>query len=393
MALPFRTFGVLLLTVFLDLLAFGMVIPILPLYALEMKATPREIGLLVSVYSAMQLVFSPILGRLSDRFGRRPVLLVSILGSLLSQVGYSFANSVETLLMARAVAGMCGANISAAQAYIADVTDDKSRTPAMGMLGAALGMGFVFGPTLGGLLGGKSASLPFLVAAGLSAINFIWALFVLREPKPTGERRKAASLRWGVLVETLSQPNLRVLILLFFLITLGFSAFEATFSIFLSSRFHYGRAEASYLFAFIGINMVLAQGFLVRRLVPRLGEPRMMMIGVALMACGLGAMSWTTHVVALCVCLSVIALGMGLQSPSLSSLISKRAGQLQGSILGVSQSSGSLARIAGPIAGGFLLEQSEHAPMMAGAALLGMAAILISIAVERPTPENTNSTP
>ena len=386
MALPFRTFGVLLLTVFLDLLAFGMVIPILPLYALELHATPREIGLLVSVYSAMQLFFSPILGRLSDRFGRRPVMLLSILGSMLSQLGYSQVTSIGGLLLARALAGACGANISAAQAYIADVTDEKSRTPAMGMLGAALGLGFIFGPTLGGLLGGQgSASLPFLVAAGLSAVNLVWAIFALREPLPAAERRASRALRWSSLRETLAQPRLRVLLVLFFLITLGFTEFEATFSIFAADRFHYGRREASYLFAFIGVNMVIAQGVLVRRLVPRIGEARMMVIGVGLMALGLTSLAYTNHVVQLCIALGILALGMGLQSPSLSSLISKRAGGLQGSVLGVSQSFGSLARIIGPLIGGFLLEQGVHVPIVAGGALLFMATLLIAIAIDRPT--------
>lgn len=384
MALPFRTFGVLLLTVFLDLLAFGMIIPILPLYALELHATPRQIGLLVSVYSAMQLLFSPILGRLSDRFGRRPVLLISILGSLLSQIGYSFAHTVEALLLARAVAGACGANISAAQAYIADVTDDTNRTSAMGLLGAALGLGFVFGPTLGGLLGGRDPALPFLVAAGLSGINLVWAIVALREPRPIGERRAANRMRWDVLKKTLAQPELRLLIGLFFLITLGFSAFEVTFAIFLKQRFGYHQREASYAFAFIGVCMVIAQGVLVRRLVPRLGEPRLMMVGTALMASGLAVLSWSRGELELFTSLAMVAVGMGLQSPSLSSLVSKRAGELQGSILGVSQSFGSLARILGPIAGGFLLEQGENAPLYAGALLIGLASFLIGLAVERP---------
>ncbi len=186
--------AVIFLTVFLDLLGFGMVIPILPLYASDLHASNIKVGLLLSVYSIMQLFFSPIWGRVSDRAGRRPVLLVSILGSCGSQLGYALAPSFWWLVVARAFAGVCGANITAAQAYVADVTDERSRAAGMGMLGAALGLGFVFGPAAGGLLSQFSPRLPFLIASALSGVNFLLALFILEEPKPLSERSRARTV-------------------------------------------------------------------------------------------------------------------------------------------------------------------------------------------------------
>src|SRR5437762_433845 len=174
--------GVIFLTVLLDLLGFGIVIPILPLYAEKLHASDFETGILLAIYSVMQLFFSPIWGRLSDRAGRRPILLISILGSCGSQLGYALAPSFPWLVAARAFAGLCGANITAAQAYIADVTDERERAAGMGLLGSAMGLGFVFGPTLGGLLGQKSPTLPFFVASALAGLNLILALIILKEP-------------------------------------------------------------------------------------------------------------------------------------------------------------------------------------------------------------------
>ena len=278
--------GVIFLTVLLDLLGFGIVIPILPLYAEKLHATDFETGILLAIYSVMQLFFSPIWGRLSDRAGRRPVLLISILGSCGSQLGYALAPSFWWLVVARGFAGICGANITAAQAYIADVTDESRRAAGMGMLGAAMGLGFIFGPAVGGFLSQRSATLPFFVAAALAGINFISALAILKEPRPASERTRARTLTWAGLVRTASTPRLATLMLLFFVVTFGFANLEATFSLFLERRFQYGRREASYMFTYIGVLMVIVQGGFVRRLVPRFGEKRLIVIGTLLMGVG-----------------------------------------------------------------------------------------------------------
>ncbi|MGZ3407773.1 MAG: MFS transporter [Polyangia bacterium] len=373
------------LTVLLDLLGFGIVIPILPLYAEKMAATDFETGILLAIYSVMQLFFSPIWGRLSDRAGRRPVLLISILGSCGSQLGYALAPSFWWLVVARGFAGICGANITAAQAYIADVTDESRRAAGMGMLGAAMGLGFIFGPAVGGFLSTRSANLPFFVAAGLAGFNFLSALVILKEPRPKSERTRARTLTWAGLVRTASTPRLATLMLLFFVITFGFANLEATFSLFLERRFHYGRREASYMFTYIGVLMVIVQGGFVRRLVPKFGEKKLIVVGTLLMGVGF----FFTHVAFtlpwLLAAIAVTAIGNGLNTPSLSSLISRAAsGAHQGGVLGVSQSMGALARVVGPLIGTWTLSFGISVPFLTGGAAMMVACVFASMFVVQP---------
>lgn len=377
--------GVIFLTVLLDLLGFGIVIPILPLYAEKLHATDFETGILLAIYSVMQLFFSPIWGRLSDRAGRRPVLLISILGSCGSQLGYALAPSFWWLVVARAFAGVCGANITAAQAYIADVTDEKSRAAGMGMLGAAMGLGFIFGPAVGGFLSTRSATLPFFVAAALAAVNFISAFLILKEPRPASERTRARTLTWAGLVRTASTPRLLTLMLLFFVVTFGFANLEGTFSLFLERRFHYGRREASYMFTYIGVLMVIVQGGMVRRLVPRFGEQKLIVFGTLLMAVGMILTERSYDLTWLLVAIAVIAVGNGLNTPSLSSLISRAAsGDHQGGVLGVSQSMGALARVVGPLIGTFALGFGLGVPYVVGGVTLLVACVLAVVFVRQP---------
>ncbi|HXU71306.1 MAG TPA: MFS transporter [Polyangia bacterium] len=377
--------GVIFLTVLLDLLGFGIVIPILPLYAEKLHATDFETGILLAIYSVMQLFFSPIWGRLSDRAGRRPVLLISILGSCGSQLGYALAPSFWWLVVARGFAGVCGANITAAQAYIADVTDEKSRAAGMGMLGAAMGLGFIFGPAVGGFLSTRSANLPFFVAAGLAAVNFVSAFMILKEPRPASERTRARTLTWAGLVRTASTPRLLTLMLLFFVVTFGFANLEGTFSLFLERRFHYGRREASYMFTYIGVLMVIVQGGMVRRLVPRFGEQKLIVFGTLLMAIGMFLTERSYDLTWLLVAIAVMAVGNGLNTPSLSSLISRAAsGDHQGGVLGVSQSMGALARVVGPLIGTFALGFGLGVPYVVGGVTLMVACVLAVLFVRQP---------
>jgi MFS transporter, DHA1 family, tetracycline resistance protein len=378
--------AVIFFTVFLDLLGFGLVIPILPLYAKSMHASDFETGILLAIYSVTQLFFSPILGRLSDRAGRRPILLLSILGSCGSQLGYALAPSFGWLIVARAFAGVCGANVSAAQAYIADVTDEKARAAGMGLLGSAMGLGFVFGPTLGGLLGQKSPNLPFFVASALAALNFVLALIILKEPRPVGQRTQARTLTWDGLIRAVSMPRLRTLMILFFVITFGFANLEGTFSLYLERQFGYGRRETSYLFAYIGVLMVFVQGVLVRRLAPRVGEKRLIIAGTAMMGLGFLMQALIGGSVALLfVAIAVVSIGNGLNTPSLSSLISRAAsGEHQGGVLGVAQGCGALARIVGPLIGTWTLGFGVGTPYATGAAVMFLACIFALSAVAQP---------
>lgn len=378
--------AVIFLTVFLDLLGFGMVIPILPLYAEKLHASDLQTGLLLAIYSVMQLFFSPIWGRLSDRAGRRPVLLISILGSCGSQLGYALAPSLGWLVLARAFAGVCGANVTAAQAYIADVTDEKSRAAGMGMMGAAMGLGFIFGPAVGGFLGQHSPTLPFYLASGLAALNFLLALFILREPRPPGERSTARTLTWEGLMRAVSTPRLRSLMILFFVVTFGFANLEGTFSLYLERRFGYGRRETSYLFAYIGVLMVLVQGVLVRRLVPRVGERALIIGGTALMAGGFLMQAMIGGSVPLLfVAVAVMAIGNGLNTPSLSSLISRAAsGDHQGGVLGVAQACGALARVVGPLVGTWALAFGVGTPYAIGGVIMLLGCLFAVAAVQQP---------
>jgi len=377
--------GVIFLTVLLDLLGFGLVIPILPLYAEKLHATDFETGVLLAIYSVMQLFFSPIWGRLSDRAGRRPVLLISILGSCGSQLGYALAPSFWWLVVARGFAGMCGANITAAQAYIADVTDESRRAAGMGMLGAAMGLGFIFGPAVGGFLSHKSANLPFFVAAALAAVNFVSAAIILKEPRDAAHRTRARTLTWAGLVRTATTPRLLTLMLLFFVITFGFANLEATFSLFLERRFLYGRREASYMFTYIGVLMVIVQGGFVRRLVPRFGEKRLIVVGTLLMGVGFFMTYQAFTLSMLLLAIAVTAIGNGLNTPSLSSLISRAAsGDHQGGVLGVSQSMGALARVVGPLVGTWTLSFGISFPYLTGGVAMVVACVFASMFVRQP---------
>lgn len=377
--------GVIFFTVFLDLLGFGIVIPILPLYAERMHASDVQIGLLMSIYSLMQLFFAPVWGRLSDRAGRRPVLLISIAGSCLSQLGYAVAPSFAWLIVARGLAGVCGANISAAQAYVADVTEQKDRARGMGLLGAALGLGFVFGPAVGGLLSQHTATLPFLVASGLAALNFVLALVLLDEPRPATMRTPAKTLTRAGLRHALGDPRILWAILLFFIVTFGFSTLEATFSLYIERRFGYGRRGIALLFTYIGFFIIVVQGGLVRRLAPRFGERRLVIAGTSLMALGFLLMAGAHSLAPLLVSLAVVSTGNALNTPALSALISRLAGNdVQGGVLGVSQSAGALARIAGPLAGTSVLVWGLGAPYLLGALVLSLAAGVAMMALRQP---------
>jgi DHA1 family tetracycline resistance protein-like MFS transporter len=390
--LPVRTtvpgrspLAVLFLTVFLDLLGFGMVLPILPLYAEKMHASDFQTGVLFAIYSIMQLFFSPVWGRLSDRAGRRPVLLVSILGSCGSQFGFAFAHSFIWLVVARGFAGACGANVTAAQAYIADCTDAKSRAAGMGMLGAAFGLGFVFGPAVGGFLAAKDPTLPFVIAGALAGVNFVLAFFILKEPRSAAERTQARTLTWEGLVRTVSTPRLLTLMILFFVVTFGFANLESTFALYLERRFHYGRRETSWLFAYIGVLMVIVQGGLVGRLVPRLGERRMIIAGTLLMGIGFLMQYSAESVTMLFVAIAVMAVGNGINTPSLSSLISRSAsGEHQGGVLGVSQACGALARVVGPLVGTWTLAFGTSMPYMTGGIAMLCACAFATFAVQQP---------
>src|SRR6266446_4475162 len=275
---------VIFITVFIDLVGFGIVIPVLPYYAegTRFGATPREVGLLFASYSVMQLIFAPVLGRLSDKHGRRPILLISLLGTSLGFLILGFAGTLWMLFLGRIIDGISGGNISTAQAYIADVTTKEDRAKGMGLIGAAFGLGFVFGPAIGGILSRWGINVPFLFAGGLAFANAILLYFTLPETvtKDHPARASAATGRgWKELLDALRQTRLAFVLTIYFLSIVAFSMMTTVFSLFMMFRLGYDAWHSGWIFAFVGIVSALVQGGLIGKLVRRFGEPTLVIVG------------------------------------------------------------------------------------------------------------------
>jgi len=318
----------------------------------------------------MQFVFTPIWGRLSDRYGRRPLLLLSIWMTAASFAAYALAPSFAWLLVSRLFAGLATANIAIAQAYIADVTPPEGRARGMGVIGAAFGLGFVLGPALGGFLSQISLAAPGWAAAALAAANGVAAFFVLPEP---GDRVSAPHRAgFGALLEEFQRPGIRRLIVVFFLVTLAFSAMEATFALLAAHRFALGQREVSWVFAFIGVVVTVVQGALIGPLTRRFGEKRLLVTGLVLQAVALAALPFGAGLAALLVATFPLALGSGLANPSMTSLLSRSArAEDQGGTLGFGQSASALGRIVGPISATNAYQHVWFAlPYVGGAALM-----------------------
>ena len=381
----------LFLIVFIDLVGFGLVIPLLPFYALRFGGPPQEVTLLLAIYSLMQLFAAPLWGRLSDRVGRRPVLMISMAASVLAYLWIGSATAMWMLFAARALAGACAGNIAAAQAYIADITKPEERAKGMGLIGAAFGLGFIIGPALGGLLAGNNPATadietPAWVAAGLSFLALWGVILFLPESLPAdlrgmhGGSRSRLKAIWNVL----GRPVLSRLILIFFLVILAFAGMESTFALWAIEQFGWGPGQVGYVFAYVGVLSAILQGGLIGRLARRFGEERLLLCGLALIGTGLLAMLFAHSIPRLAFALSALALGMGLTQPSLNSLISRRAGrEEQGEVLGVSQSVGSLSRVLGPAVAGFLFAQFGRYAAFFWGAVLVFAALLLSLMLVR----------
>ncbi len=374
----------LFLIVFVDLVGFGLVIPLLPFYAVRFGASPQQVTLLLSVYSLMQLFTAPLWGRLSDRIGRRPVLMASMAASVLAYLWLGRASQLWMLFAARALAGACAGNIAAAQAYIADVTTPENRAKGMGLIGAAFGLGFIFGPAVGGFLAGNdplTANLqaPAWLAAGLSFLALGGVLFLLPESLMPDQRGSAARTgRIAAILGVLHRPVLSRLILVFFLVILAFAGMESTFALWAMRQFHWGPEQVGYVFAYVGVLSAILQGGLIGRLTQRFGEERLLLCGLVLIGIGLLVLPFARDLPVLAVGVSGLALGMGLTQPTLNSLISRRAGRAeQGEVLGVSQSVGSLSRVIGPVLAGVLFANlGRDSPFVCGAVLVAVAFLL-----------------
>lgn len=357
-----RLFSILLV-VFIDLLGFSLILPLLPYYAETFGASEFATGLLIAVYAAMQLVGAPLLGRLSDRYGRRPILLVSVFGTFLGFMLFGFATTLWMLFAARILDGITGGNLSVAQAYITDVTDAKNRARGLGMIGAAFGLGFIIGPVTGGLLSQYGYNVPAFVAAGLSLINLALIYFWLPESltqermKQAGEQRQP-KVTLDALMGALKRPFTGPILVTRFFFGLAFAIFQTIFSLYALTRFNLSARDTGFVLTYVGILSVFVQGFLVGRLTARFREDVLITFSVALMAVSLLGWALAPSVLWLLVVLTPTAISGGTLNTLLSSTLTKAVTpQEVGGILGLSASVESSTRIIAPILGGALLEQ------------------------------------
>ncbi len=372
---------IIFLTVFIDLIGFGIIIPLMPFYAEAFGASAFTVGMLSTTFSVAQFVFAPMWGRLSDRIGRRPVILIGLFGSFLSYLLFGLASSLVVLFVARTAAGIAGANIPTAQAYMADITTPENRAKGMGLVGAAFGLGFIFGPAIGGFLSQWGYQAPAFFASALSLANLGAAWFLLPESRAIPRGPGPRLSRVEALGVALTRPRLPQVLLVYFLVVTAFAAFEATFALFAEHRFGFGARTIGYIFAFVGVVLSIVQGGLVGRAVKLVPEHRLVPGAIVVIAIGMGLLSLAHSVPMLFLANGIMAIGIGFNSPTITALISKlSSADDQGGILGVSQSLASLARIIGPMWGGFVYDRFGPAmPFTSSAALLLVAFALAAV--------------
>ena len=365
-----RPLLIIFLTIFVNLVGFGIIIPLLPFYAETFGASPLVIGLLFAIFSLCQLVAAPALGDLSDRYGRRPILIFSLAGTVVSFVMLAMAHNVMMLFAARIVDGLSGGNISTARAYVADVTAPKDRAKAYGLIGAAFGMGFILGPALSGVLAHISYTAPIWAAAGLTLIATAMAWLWL--PETVHQAHAGTGNPFHYLPDLWRRPLVRRILLIDFVYWFSFAIFQTTFALFASRRFHFDVPQTGYFFAAFGILGAIVQGGLIRPIVQRLGDKRTFLCGLAFGAAGLVAVAAAQTVTMLALALVPLALGMGFGHPTMSSLVSLAArGDEQGRVQGAASAVESLGRTIGPVWGNASLQQvNEAAPYVSAAAFL-----------------------
>ena len=395
---------VIFLTVFIDLLGFGIVLPLVPIYADVFAEDPSgwRLGLLMASFSIMQFLFAPLWGRLSDRIGRRPVLIIGLIGSVVFYTIFGLATKLQSLtwlFVSRIGAGIAGATISTAQAYIADSTSLEKRSKGMALIGVAFGLGFTFGPLVAFLAvptgRGDPGPWPGYVAAILSAVALLLAIFKLPESKtPDSETSARRILDWGAFREALATPSIGLLLMGIFVCVFSFATYETTLSMLIkgseesaSSPFHFSFRQVCLTYAYIGLMLALVQGGLVRRLAGRVSEAHMSICGSIVEVVGYGLMIYavaSSSVVLLFVSAAFVVAGFSMLQPNLNSLLSRRSDpNKQGAVMGVGQSVSSLARILGAGLGLPLLRLRLDVPYWVSAGLMALGLILVIMAAGR----------
>jgi MFS transporter, DHA1 family, tetracycline resistance protein len=381
----------ILLVVFVDLIGFGMIIPILPLYAKGFQAEEWQIGLLLGCYSFMQFLASPVLGYISDRIGRRPVLLVSLIGSAIGYTVMANAHSLTMLFIARIIAGICGASVGTAAAYIADITPPENRSRRMGLIGAAFGVGFVLGPAIGGILSHFSTVGPFWFGAGLAFLNAIAVLLFLPEPEKHVKRSEAAVPVAPDAIDRTGSDGIPILVVTYFVAIAGFAIVTMIYPQVLDRRFNLNPTQISLVFVLLGLVGAFIQGGAIGRLAKRFGDYKLAAVGLLVMAISMLLMPLAQNMVLFLLFTFGLAVGNSLAQPTLMAMASRLAATTaQGRVIGTVQSAGSLGRVIGPASGGFMLGRDRSGPALAygntpfliGGIIMGIA-FLLSLTLRR----------
>ena len=383
-----RPLGIIFLTIFVNLVGFGIIVPLLPFYAGTFGASPLTIGLLFAVFSLCQLVAAPALGDLSDRYGRRPVLMFSLAGTVVSFVMLALAHSIALLFAARIVDGLSGGNISTARAYVADITQPKDRARAYGLIGAAFGLGFILGPAISGVLARVSYTAPIWAAATITLVATAMAWLWLPETVHRAHAGTGNPFRY--LPGLLRRPVVRRVLAIDFMYWFAFSVFQTTFALFVARRFGFDAPRTGYFLAAFGLLGAVIQGGLIRPIVRRLGDQPTFRIGLVCAAVGLVSAAAAHSVAGLAISLVPLAFGIGFGHPTMSSLVSLVGrGDEQGRVQGAASAVESIGRTLGPIWGNASLQHvNESIPYISAAAFLIFTLLLsVGFYVGEPEPQ------
>jgi DHA1 family tetracycline resistance protein-like MFS transporter len=394
--------SIIFFTVFLYLVGFGVIIPILPILSRDFGATATQTGALLAIYSVMQFLFSTFWGKLSDRYGRRPILLFCLLGEASSFIIFAYSRSIEGLFLARMLAGFFSASISTASAYIADVTTKSERSKGMSLIGVAFGLGFIIGPSIGGGLtiwgnsiraeAGFATSFTFYFVALLFFVNFLFSFFFLKESLQDKKDATHRSKRFLEIAHYLKIKTVGPLMIILFLTSFAMSGMEASLILFMNERFQWGLGQVSLGFALLGVVTVITQGFLLRVLLPKFGENKVLCIGILLLGIGISGIAFAQTSVGILLTLAILSLGNGLTNPSaLGSISLLTNADEQGAAMGVTQSLGSLGRATGPVFGGLLYQYVSMISPFLGAGLLIFIGLGIALFVYRSLPKDSKS--
>lgn len=373
-----KALPILFLMMFLVMVGFGIIIPVLPFLAEKVGGSPTELGLLMAVYSLMQLLFAPMWGRISDRIGRKPVMVIGIAGLAISFFISAMADSLWALFVARIVGGiLSSANMPTAMAYVADITTPEERGKGMGIIGAAIGLGFIFGPAIGGIFSKTSLTFPFYIAGVVSLITLVLVMILLKESLSLEKRAQHSDHKESIW-KAFKGP-LTVIFFIQLIITLSMAGLEATFAYFAAKRAEIDTVQLGYIFMIMGFGSAIVQGGLVGPMTKKLGEGSVIRIGIIVSAIGFVLILFSTNFWTSAVFLTIFGLGNGVIRPAISALLTKKSDTGHGSVTGLLSSFDSFGRIAGPPIGGWLFAISINLPYLSGAILSVFALLLYQL--------------